>query len=99
VIDEQLLRESKLIRGHFAGIKILGDGEVKNSLNVQVAKISTSAREKIEKAGGTVTLIEGRKIGGIETDVASPEAKPDVAAKTTKSRTKRKTKPVRKSRE
>jgi large subunit ribosomal protein L15 len=99
VIDEKLLRESKLIRGHFAGIKILGDGEVKNSLNVQVAKISTSAREKIEKAGGTVTLIEGRKIGGIETDVASPEAKPDVAAKTTKSRTKRKTKPVRKSRE
>ena len=29
VINEQLLRESNLVRGHFAGIKILGEGELK----------------------------------------------------------------------
>jgi large subunit ribosomal protein L15 len=56
VVNEQLLRESKLIRGHGAGVKILGGGELKHGLSVEADKISASAREKIEKAGGTVTL-------------------------------------------
>src|SRR5215475_12838088 len=71
VVNEQLLRESNLVRGHFAGIKILGEGELKHGLEVQVDKISTSAREKIEKAGGTVTLREPRKIDKTDADVAS----------------------------
>jgi large subunit ribosomal protein L15 len=58
VVNEQLLRESNLIRGHFAGIKILGDGELKHGLKVEADKVSTTAREKIEKAGGTITLRE-----------------------------------------
>ena len=57
-VTEQLLRESKLVRGHFVGIKILGDGELKHGLKVEADKISTKAREKIEKAGGTITLRE-----------------------------------------
>jgi len=60
VVNEQLLRESKLVRGHFAGIKILGDGELKHDLKVEADKVSAAAREKIEKAGGTITLREGR---------------------------------------
>jgi large subunit ribosomal protein L15 len=56
VVNEQLLRESKLIRGEGAGLKILGDGELKHALTIEVDKISASAREKIEKAGGSVTL-------------------------------------------
>jgi large subunit ribosomal protein L15 len=60
VVNEQLLRESNLIRGHFAGIKILGDGELKHGLKVEADKISATAREKIEKAGGTITLRERR---------------------------------------
>jgi large subunit ribosomal protein L15 len=56
VVNEQLLRESNLIRGHFAGIKILGDGELKHGLKVEADKVSATAREKIEKAGGTITL-------------------------------------------
>jgi large subunit ribosomal protein L15 len=60
VVNEQVLRESKLVRGHFAGIKILGDGEVKHDLKVEADKVSAGAREKIEKAGGTITLREGR---------------------------------------
>lgn len=55
-VNEQLLRESKLVRGRFVGIKILGDGELKHALKVEADKISTAAREKIEKAGGTITL-------------------------------------------
>jgi len=65
VVNEQLLRESNLIRGHFAGIKILGDGELKHGLKVEADKVSATAREKIEKAGGTITLREkGAKATG-----------------------------------
>jgi ribosomal protein L18E len=56
VVNEQLLRESNLVRGHFAGVKILGDGDLKHGLKVEVDKVSATAREKIEKAGGTITL-------------------------------------------
>ena len=58
VVNEQLLRESNLIRGHGAGLKILGDGELKHPLTIETDRISVSAREKIEKAGGTVTIRE-----------------------------------------
>jgi large subunit ribosomal protein L15 len=95
VINEQLLRESNLIRGHFAGIKILGDGELKHDLQVQVDKISTTAREKIEKAGGTVTLREARRVEKNETEASSkakqdaPVAKAKPRLKKTKSRKKK----------
>ena len=92
VVNEQLLRESNLVRGHFAGIKILGEGELKHDLKVQVDKISTTAREKIEKAGGTVTLREARRSEKSEADVAPSEAEPDAAAATAKPRAKKKTK-------
>jgi len=55
-VNEQLLRESKLIRGDFEGIKILGDGELKHALTIEADKVSESAKAKIEKAGGTVTM-------------------------------------------
>ena len=89
VVDEKLLRESNLVRGHFAGIKILGEGELKHDLKVQVDKISTTAREKIEKAGGTVTLREGRRIEKSGTDVASSQAEPGAAVATAKPRVKK----------
>jgi len=89
VVNEQLLRESNLIRGHFAGIKILGDGELKHDLQVQVDKISTTAREKIEKAGGTVTLRQARRIEKSQAEVASSDAKPDTAVATAKPRAKK----------
>lgn len=56
VVNEQLLRESKLVRGDFAGIKILGDGELKHALKIEADRISESAKAKIEKAGGSVTM-------------------------------------------
>lgn len=69
-VNEQLLRESKLVRGRFVGIKILGDGELKHGLKVEADKISTAAREKIEKAGGTITL---RAKGAAVADGSSTE--------------------------
>ncbi|MBS3084919.1 uL15 family ribosomal protein [Candidatus Pacearchaeota archaeon] len=42
--------------------KILGSGEVKNKLIVKCRQISASAKEKIEKAGGSVSTKEVKKI-------------------------------------
>jgi large subunit ribosomal protein L15 len=56
VVNEQSLRDVGLIKRRCDVVKILGDGLVERKLTVQVSKISASAKEKIEKAGGTVTL-------------------------------------------
>ncbi|MBR3247272.1 MAG: 50S ribosomal protein L15 [Clostridiales bacterium] len=37
------------------GIKILGNGELTKKLDVKAAKFTATAKEKIEKAGGTAT--------------------------------------------
>ena len=55
-IDETMLRENGLVRGRVDGLKILADGELTKNLNVTAEKVSAIAREKIEKAGGSVTL-------------------------------------------
>jgi len=55
-VDEKSLREAGLIRGNFDGIKILGNGDISKKLNITATKVSASAREKIEKAGGSVTV-------------------------------------------
>jgi large subunit ribosomal protein L15 len=41
-------------------LKVLGDGEITKKLTVSAHRYSASAREKIEKAGGTATIIPGR---------------------------------------
>lgn len=46
-----------LARGLEGGIKVLGRGEVTKKLTLSVQAISPSAKEKIEKAGGTVEVI------------------------------------------
>jgi large subunit ribosomal protein L15 len=89
VVNEQLLRESNLVRGHFVGIKILGEGELKHDLEVQADKISATAREKIEKAGGTVTLREARRVEKSQADVALSQAAPEAAVATSKPRVKK----------
>src|SRR5438876_3012662 len=71
MVNEQSLRESNLVRGHFAGIKILGDGELKHGLKVEADKVSAAAREKIEKAGGTITLREKRAKATGRTDATA----------------------------
>ena len=55
-VDESFLREKKVIRGISDGLKVLANGELTKSLNVTAKKISAAAKEKIEKAGGSVTL-------------------------------------------
>jgi len=43
--------------GNIPSVKILGDGEITKAVKVSGCAFSGSAKEKIEKAGGTVTLI------------------------------------------
>jgi large subunit ribosomal protein L15 len=83
VINEQTLRESNLVRGHFAGIKILGDGELKHGLKVEADKVSATAREKIENAGGTITLRErgALKSGAIDATGEAEISTGEVSAK------------------
>ena len=37
-------------------VKVLGNGEISTALNIEVANITASAKQKIESAGGTVTI-------------------------------------------
>jgi large subunit ribosomal protein L15 len=57
-VDETMLRQAGLVKGSHDGVKVLGDGELSKKLNVSATKFSKSAREIIEKAGGTVQEIQ-----------------------------------------
>ena len=81
-VNEQTLRESKLIRGNFFGVKILGDGELKHGLTIEADKVSASARQKIESAGGTVTLREKPAPQGARAEADAPTAEAAPAKKT-----------------
>ena len=102
IVNEELLRESKLVRGHVAGIKILGDGELKHALKIEADKVSESAKAKIEKAGGTVTMREpaARKpaVGADDVDQTAKESGEEAPKKksTSKSQPKAKKKTSKK---
>lgn len=53
-VNEATLRAARLIKGSYDLIKILGTGELATQLTVEGCKVSATAREKIEKAGGSV---------------------------------------------
>ena len=59
--DEKITPELLIARGVVkqlgAGLKILGDGELKSPLHVSAHLFSKSALEKIEKAGGKAEVI------------------------------------------
>lgn len=59
-INEIVLREAGLVKGRWDGVKILGNGELTKKFTVNVNKVSASAREKIEKAGGSVASPESK---------------------------------------
>lgn len=63
------------IFGKHPKVKILGTGEITAALNIDGCTISASAKEKIEKAGGTVTLKEIKEVE------AKPEKVKKVVAK------------------
>lgn len=54
-INPEVLKENGLI-GKDDFVKVLGRGELKGKVNVTTHKISQTAKEAVEKAGGTVTV-------------------------------------------
>jgi len=53
----ETLREAGIIKDLREPVKILGNGDLTTKLSVSAHAFSASAREKIEKAGGTVTVL------------------------------------------
>lgn len=56
-ITPEVMFESGLVGKKGVPVKILGDGEVKNAVEISAHAFSASAKEKIEKAGGKVTVL------------------------------------------
>jgi len=56
-ITREVLFNNGLISKKRLPVKVLGEGELKAKLTVKVEAVSKSAKEKIEKVGGTVVLL------------------------------------------
>lgn len=54
VINEAFLRENNIVNRNCDAIKILGSGDLSRKLTIEIKNVSASAREKIEKAGGSI---------------------------------------------
>jgi large subunit ribosomal protein L15 len=57
VVDLEALKSAGLVRKAEEGVKVLGKGALDRPLTVKVNRISKSAKEKIESAGGKVELL------------------------------------------
>ena len=55
-IDLDLLKKANIISKSYKKIKILGSGEIKDKIDVNVDFFSKSAEEKLKKNGGSITL-------------------------------------------
>ena len=60
-VTPETVRQKKLIPPNFDIFKVLGNGELKKKLSVSAHRFSKSAEEKIEQAGGSTTLLPGKK--------------------------------------
>jgi large subunit ribosomal protein L15 len=52
------LVKAGVIKNLRSGLKVLGDGEIKRAIEISAHRVSKSAREKIEAAGGKVELLD-----------------------------------------
>ena len=57
-LDHDALKAAGLARGGKDGVRLLGKGELKAKLTLKIAGVSKGAREAVEKAGGSIELIE-----------------------------------------
>jgi large subunit ribosomal protein L15 len=73
-VTPESLVEKRLIKNTKIDIKLLATGEISKKLTVRVHAISAAAREKIEKAGGTVELLREPKVKKAKHHAAKPVA-------------------------
>ncbi len=60
-VSPATLKTRGLVKGQYDLLKILGDGELTKGLKISAHQFSASAKEKIEKAGGQITVLPGKK--------------------------------------
>tara|TARA_A100000164_G_scaffold313280_1_gene292025 strand:- start:732 stop:1190 length:459 start_codon:yes stop_codon:yes gene_type:complete len=60
VINLETLKRVKIINKSFLKYKILGNGNLNSKINIEADYSSISAREKIEKLGGEIKLINSK---------------------------------------
>ncbi|GAB4336852.1 MAG: 50S ribosomal protein L15 [Calditrichia bacterium] len=56
-ITPEVLQQAGLVKHADRPIKLLGNGEISKKVNIKIHAASKSARELVEKVGGTVTLL------------------------------------------
>ncbi len=83
-VNQEILRAAGLVRRLDRPMKVLGGGELSTALFVVADAFSTSARSKIEGAGGTVSVLEvpakKRKALGVTDQAPAGEAPAEEAA-------------------
>ena len=52
------LKKSKFINKKYSKLKLLGVGDLKQKMDIEVNFISKSAKEKVEKLGGKITFVK-----------------------------------------
>ena len=61
-ITEEVLRKAGLVHKSKDGVRLLGKGEIKAKLTIEVAGASAGAKEAVEKAGGSLTTTYTKKV-------------------------------------
>lgn len=56
-VTPEILKEAGILKKQLNGVKVLGNGTLEKKLTVKCNKISASAKEAIEKAGGSVEVL------------------------------------------
>ena len=80
-VDVAALVAAGIVRRALDGVRLLGEGELKAKLALTIDHATASARAAVEKAGGSITLIE-RKV--LEADEAKRKKSAAKKAKTAK---------------
>ena len=82
-VTPESLKAKGLIRTVRKDVKLLGVGELSKKLKITVHAASATAREKVEAAGGTLTLLKEPKIKKAKKHKAAPKAEAEEADETT----------------
>ena len=61
VINHKSLMEIGLVKSENSKLKLLGKGQIKNKINIEVTSSSSAAKEMVEKMGGSVLTVNNKK--------------------------------------
>jgi large subunit ribosomal protein L15 len=61
-INNKVLMNIGLINSEKSRVKLLANGELKNKINIEISAISSSAKDKVEKVGGSVLIKNNEKL-------------------------------------